>query len=93
MTAYSTLLEALNDLATRGYKNSYVLTDKGLYCPLCNQTFTKDQVKVVETHRFEGDSDSEELAILYVLETNGSKGVIIDAYGTYASTDLGDFLK
>lgn len=93
MKNYSSLLEALNDLAQRGYKNAYVMTDKGLYCPLCKETFTKDQVKIVETHRFENDSTQEEIAILFVIETNDSKGVIIDAYGTYANTELGEFLN
>ena len=49
---------------------------------------------IEEFHRFEGATDYEDMAIIYVIETeNGIKGTVIDAFGTYANADLGEFLK
>jgi len=34
------------------------------------------------------------MAVLYLIHTNdGEKGMLIDAYGTYSSRDLSDFLR
>jgi hypothetical protein len=34
------------------------------------------------------------MSVLYAVETNdGTKGTILDAYGTYADANLGEFLK
>ncbi|RDY58633.1 phosphoribosylpyrophosphate synthetase [Flagellimonas nanhaiensis] len=91
---YQNLLEALEDLTVRGYVQSFGLTPAGLYCPLTKQVFTAAQLRIVEAHHFEGDSDVGDLAILYVIETNsGCKGVLIDAYGTYGSSDMGNILR
>ena len=91
---YDNILEALADLNKKGYNQNFSLTPKGLYCPLTLQTFTANNVKLIESHRFEGESDMEDMAIIYVLEaTNDCKGVIIDAFGTYANSELGEFLK
>ncbi len=69
-------------------------TPEGLYCPLTAQVFSSESVKIVEFHRFEGDSNVSDMAILYVIETSDKcKGVLIDAFGTYGNTTLGDFLK
>ena len=91
---YDTIIEALSDLNLKGYNQSFSLTPQGLYCPLKKIFFKPDDVTINEFHRFEGDTDMSDMAILYALETaNGSKGIIIDAYGTYSDSDLGDFLK
>jgi len=91
---YDNLLDALTDLNRKGYNQAISMTPEGLYCPLTAQTFGPESVKIVEFHRFEGDSDVSDMAILYVIETSDNcKGVLIDAFGTYSNTTLGDFLK
>ena len=91
---YDNILEALADLNKRGYNQNFSLTPHGLYCPLTSQTFKSDELKIIEFHRFEGESDMEDMAILYVIEsTTNCKGVLIDAFGTYGDSDLGNFLK
>lgn len=91
---YNSFLDALDDLKKRGYTQNFSLKSNGLYCPLTEEILEPTDLKIVEFHRFEGDSDMEDMAILYVIESNGPcKGVIIDAYGTYADRELGRFLK
>lgn len=91
---YDTLLDALAHLDKKGYTESFSHKPGGLYCPVTNQTFTPEQVTIVEFHRFEGNTDMEDMAILYVIETSGNcKGVLVDAFGTYENRELGEFLK
>jgi hypothetical protein len=66
----------------------------GLYCIETNETFAPANITIDEFHRFEGATDYEDMSIIYVIETdNGIKGTITDAFGTYANTELGEFLK
>ena len=91
---YSNILEALKDLKLKGYTQSFSLTKDGLYCPLKDKTFTPSDIHIVEYHRFEGDTDPDDMAILYAIETTTNcKGVVIDAYGTYANSELGEFFN
>lgn len=91
---YESLLDALKDLKVRGFDSSFCLTPKGMFSPANQTYYTSDNVNLVEFHRFEGDTDLEDMAIIYVLETTDhQKGVLIDSYGTYANSELGDFLR
>lgn len=50
--------------------------------------------KIVGFLRFEGESDPGDSSIAYMIETNdGSRGTIVDAYGTYADSKVSKFLK
>jgi hypothetical protein len=47
--------------------------------------YAPDQVRVINFFRFEGFSDPDDNAVLYLIETaDGLKGTLVDAYGTYA---------
>ena len=58
------------------------------------ETFTADQLTIVEHHRFEGASDPDDMAVLYAIEAlDGTRGTIADAFGPQANPELGAFLK
>ena len=45
-------------------------------------------------YRFEGESDPDDNAILYIIETNdGTKGTLVDAYGVYNDSRVSQFMK
>jgi hypothetical protein len=91
---YDSLILALEDLTLRQYAKSFILKQDGLYCVETKDILKPSDVVIVEFHRFEGASDFEDMSIIYVLEsTNGLKGTIIDAFGTYADSKLGEFLR
>jgi hypothetical protein len=47
----------------------------------------------VEHYRFEGASDPDDMSVVYAIESaGGPKGIIADAFGTYANPGLGRFL-
>ncbi|HEY6260963.1 MAG TPA: hypothetical protein VIW47_05175, partial [Nitrospiraceae bacterium] len=58
------------------------------------KTFTPDDLTIIAHYRFEGSSDPEEMAVVYAIEAkDGTRGILVDAYGVYATPDLSAFLK
>lgn len=84
---YRTLVEALDDLNRRGFTVDF---DLQVHCLVCNQPAMQlhpDDFEIVEVHRFEGASSPDDSDIVYAIEgKNGIKGVLVDAYGTYADS-------
>jgi hypothetical protein len=91
---YVDVLEALANLQKRGFIHTFDFKDNLLHCLETKISFQPQETKIVEFHRFEGTSDFEDMSVLYAVETNdGTKGTILDAYGTYADANIGEFLK
>lgn len=91
---FQTMTEALEDLRKRGYKDDVLIENNKAHIPGSNVQMDAQDMSIVEYHRFEGNSDSDDMAVVYAVESNnGSRGVIIDAYGTYSNAEIGDFLK
>ena len=62
-----------------------------------NKYYQPEDLKIIKTYRFEGDSDPSDNVVLYVLEANDGKvGYTMDAYGAYSNNDdakYDDFLR
>jgi hypothetical protein len=85
MQYYDTLQEALRALADRGYTHDFSLRGDYLHCASLNQDFSPSQFKVVEVHRFEGMSSTDDNEVLFAIEGEGGiKGTLVDAYGPYS---------
>ena len=83
--AYDTMVEALNDLAERGFTIDFNMKSDGVYCRSLDKHFKPEDFKIAKFYRFEGASDPGDQSILYALETNsGDKGVLVDGYGIYS---------
>ena len=61
---YDSILDALADLNKKGYNQNFSLMPNGLFCPITSQTFKVGDLRIIEYHRFEGNSDMEDMAIL-----------------------------
>ncbi len=58
------------------------------------KSYATSEVTIVDFYRFEGESNPDDMSVLYAIEaTDGIKGTISNAYGTYADTNVDDFLK
>ncbi|MBT9392164.1 hypothetical protein KLP40_03230 [Hymenobacter sp. NST-14] len=56
--------------------------------------YAPEEVTIVDFYRFEGESNPDDMSILYAIQTaDGVKGTISTAYGTYGDTDVDSFLK
>jgi hypothetical protein len=91
---YSGMTEAMEDLRRRGFTANFEFLDRRFRDLESGKTFTADQLTIVEHHRFEGASDPEDMSVVYAIESrDGTRGIIADAFGTYANPDLGAFLN
>jgi hypothetical protein len=57
------------------------------------KSYAPDEVTIVDFYRFEGESNPDDMSILYALEArDGVRGTISSAYGTYGDSDALEFL-
>ncbi|MHA7111977.1 hypothetical protein ACRTDU_17755 [Sunxiuqinia elliptica] len=91
---YSTLVEALNELAKRGFTHNFRIDDRGLITEKSDQVILPKQVTLQEFHRFEGMTNPSDMSIVYAIETNsGLKGTIVDSYGASGSEQISEFMN
>lgn len=86
MKTYDTLMDATNDLLKRGYTANLILhgdtvndNDRGIH-------MTAHDFEIDEFYRFEGASNPDDMSIVYAVSSEkfNLKGVLVNAYGTYA---------
>lgn len=90
----NTLTGVTNKWTQNGYTDTITISKDGLYSTTKDKNYGPADVRVIDFYRFEGQSDPADNCILYVVETtDGVKGMVIDAYGTYADDDVTKFMK
>jgi hypothetical protein len=87
MYSYDTVTEAINGLKVRGYILDFNLEENELICFNPSLRVHPDDFSIHEVHRFEDNTDPDDQAILFAIESkDGHKGVLLNAYG--AKNDL-----
>ncbi|HUQ65921.1 MAG TPA: hypothetical protein VM101_07190 [Flavitalea sp.] len=88
-----TLQACLAKMMETGFTEDFKATDEGLQSLKTDKIYTPAEVSIVNFYRFEGPSNPDDMSILYAIETNdGIKGTLVDAYGTYASPEVNQFV-
>jgi hypothetical protein len=88
------LSEKMEMLKSEGYDKNFVFRDGSLFIQDTDKNFSYSDLTMIREFRFEGESNPDDMSILYGIEMeNGTKGLISNAYGTYADGDLEAFLK
>jgi hypothetical protein len=91
---YKSVREAIQGLAARGFSANFEMIGSTFQAVDKGKTFTPAELTIVEHHRFEGASDPEDLAVVYAIAAqDGTRGVLVDAYGVYANPEISAFLK
>ncbi|WP_419800752.1 phosphoribosylpyrophosphate synthetase [Mucilaginibacter sp.] len=87
MKNFETLLDALNDLISRGYTEDFNVDEDMMQDREKNIKMTVDEFEIDEFYRFEGESNPADMSILYGIssEKYNLKGTLVSAYGTYSS--------
>ena len=76
---YDTVSEAVSQLREQGFTIDFNTEAATRYHP--------DDFEIVEVHRYEGDSDPGDEAVVYALESKrGEKGILVSGYGASADT-------
>ena len=92
---YSSVMDAINKLKERGYEQDF-MQKEGMLCTFesCSRLYEPKEVTLVEFHRLEGITNPDDMAIVYVIETqDGVKGTIVNAYGAYSDPRINEFFK
>lgn len=95
-TTYMTgMQKCLNKLEEQGYTDQFKVEKKYLQSLTdSKKKYKAKDLNAVNFFRFEGDSDPDDMSILYAIETSdGRKGTLIDAYGNYSDDDTGAFMQ
>ena len=88
-----TLSNAIERLVGRGFTANFGVVGNRLRAFDSGKTFGPHELIIREFQRFEGVSDPDDMAIVYAIEsTDGTRGSLVDAFGTYASPTVSAFL-
>ena len=94
METYATLSEAIEALKSQGYTEDFNLLEDCLQCKANSSKYFSQHFNVDKFFRFEGMTDPEDSSILYAITTDdGSKGLLVDAYGAYAQSISAELLQ
>ena len=87
------MVSCLSKVVDDGYKEDFKATREGLESVSTRKLYAPGEVKLITSFRFEGFSDPDESAVLYIIETaDGVKGTLIDACGTYSDPLIYKFI-
>jgi hypothetical protein len=97
-TDMTTLVTVLEKLRKKGIDKEFRWTNKGFSISDSDEYYEPEQLEIIKTYRFEGESSPSESSILYIIESNdGHIGYTIDAYGAYSNHEneagYDDFVK
>src|SRR4029079_9244846 len=80
----NTLSQILNKFSAKGYDNEFRWTHEGFV--VNDKIYNPEDLTIVKTYRFEGESDPSDTSILYLIKANdGLIGYSLDAYGVYSN--------
>ena len=92
----TTMVSVLEKLRVKKFDNEFRMTEEG-FTAGNNKYYEPDQLKILRTYRFEGESDPSDNAVIYLIESNdGLIGYSIDAYGAYSDHEddgYDDFIR
>ena len=87
MKVYTTVTEAIKALKIQGYNQDFNLHHEWIECPSMDLRLKPEEFHVDEVHRFEGMTSPDDSEVLFAISsTRGVKGLLLDAYGVYASS-------
>ena len=91
-----TVSSVLKELRNKNSDLEFQITHQGL-SPGNGKFYNPEDLKIIKTYRFEGESDPSDSTIIYLIEANdGLIGYSMDAYGVYSDHDddgYDDFIR
>lgn len=91
----TTLSSVLEKLRLKRQDNEFTMKD-GKFTANSSKEYTPEDLTIIKTYRFEGESDPSDSVILYLIEANnGLVGYSMDVYGAGSNNEEGydDFIK
>lgn len=93
-----TLSQVLNTLIKRGITKEICMNDQNeMILEKGDKTYQPEDLCIVKSYRFEGDSNPDDNAVLYLLQDKeGELATILDSYGAesnYSGEEFDNFLR
>ncbi|MCC3156063.1 hypothetical protein LJ737_02385 [Hymenobacter sp. 15J16-1T3B] len=90
------LVNVEKKLTADGFTADFAVQD-GRLCVMGsdkNVSYAPEEVTIVDFYRFEGESNPDDMSILYAIEAHdGTRGTISNAFGTYGDDQIDTFLR
>ncbi|HHT35056.1 MAG TPA: phosphoribosylpyrophosphate synthetase [Bacteroidales bacterium] len=95
MKTYTTLSEAINDLAKKGYRANFNIESDCIVCTEGMKRLRPHEFQIDEIYRFQEMSDLDNESILYAISSpqNNLKGLLVNAYGIYSETATSELVE
>lgn len=95
MQSYDTVVDALNGLKAKGYTTNFNIVFDKLICSNKETILNPNEFEIVETYRFEGETNPSDEDVVYAIEskTGNIKGVITSAFGIYADSISNEMIQ
>ncbi|MCB9042020.1 MAG: hypothetical protein H6557_35845 [Lewinellaceae bacterium] len=91
---FQSLDEALDYFKARGFQTAFHIKGDAIQDSITKSYHSISKAEILDSLKFEDDSDPDEISILYIVETaSGIKGYFTDASGMYASLDFSSLKK
>ncbi|PLK45743.1 hypothetical protein C0V77_04610 [Emticicia sp. TH156] len=85
-TDMTTMVTILDKLAKKGYDKEFRWAAQGFHISDSDKYYQPEELEIIKTYRFEGESSPSESSIIYIIESkDGTIGYTIDAYGAYSN--------
>ena len=82
---YRDLADAVESFKEKGYTHNFIFEDNSITCEELDQSFTIDDLKIVESYNQDAGTDPGSESTVYALEaTDGTKGTLIIGFGIYS---------
>ena len=89
---YATVLEAIKQLRDAGFMVDFNISGNAL--TINDALYDCADFEISEVYRYEGDSNPDEEATVYGIESkDGVKGILVTSYGIYIEGASEDLLK
>lgn len=94
MNTYETISEAIRDLKKRGFRIDFNLGIDGIHTHKTPVSLVGEKFKIVEVYRFEGDTNPDDEAVIYVIASpEGYKGYLLNGYGVSSDSAAEELIK
>lgn len=85
-TEMTTMVTILEKLRKKGIDQEYRWSTEGFHIADADTYYKPEDLQIIKTYRFEGESSPSESSIIYIIEAkDGTIGYTIDAYGAYSN--------
>lgn len=89
----TTMVKVEARLNSDGFTEDFRVSEGRLCLLNSDKTYEAEEVRIVNFFRFEGETDPDDMSILYAIECNdGTKGTISNSYGPMADSEVDSFL-